>query len=33
MILFDTKSENQFGGSGKSFEWKLLENFNWGKNG
>ena len=31
MILFDTKSENQFGGSGKSFEWKLLENFNWGK--
>ena len=27
MILFDTKTNNQFGGTGKSFDWKLLKNF------
>ena len=27
MILFDTKTNNQFGGSGTSFDWKLLKNF------
>ena len=27
MILFDTKTNNQFGGTGTSFDWKLLENF------
>ena len=27
MILFDTKTNNQFGGTGTSFDWKLLKNF------
>ena len=27
MILFDTKINNQFGGTGTSFDWKLLKNF------
>ena len=26
MILFDTKTKNQFGGTGTSFDWKLLKN-------
>ncbi|WP_069131331.1 phosphoribosylanthranilate isomerase [Rhodohalobacter halophilus] len=25
-ILFDTKSETEWGGTGKSFDWKILEN-------
>ena len=27
MILFDTKTNTQFGGTGTSFDWKLLKNF------
>ena len=27
MILFDTKTNNQFGGTGTSFDWELLKNF------
>jgi phosphoribosylanthranilate isomerase len=27
MILFDTKTNTQFGGTGKSFDWKLLKNY------
>ncbi len=27
MILFDTKTNDQFGGTGTSFDWKLLKNF------
>ena len=27
MILFDTKTNNQFGGTGESFDWELLKNF------
>ena len=27
MILFDTKTNNQFGGTGTSFDWRLLKNF------
>ena len=27
MILFDTKTNNRFGGTGTSFDWKLLKNF------
>ena len=27
MILFDTKTNNQFGGTGTSFDWKLLKKF------
>ena len=27
MILFDTKTNTQFGGTGASFDWKLLKNF------
>ena len=27
MILFDTKTNTQFGGTGKSFDWQLLKNY------
>ena len=27
MILFDTKTNTQFGGTGTSFDWKLLKNY------